>query len=223
MVRESQRLAVCSGQARTHVEDLRAGIHAGLTELHSSRDFYKEGETAAQQAETLALNIAIEANRLGGDARRIAEMASHLHRKLQAMHAVNRKGQALVQRIERQVEPWAADADQAYHAFDDVRDATHLLGRHIRGTTETLLGQAKLIQSLNQDLGIGVPAPPAAPAKIDDDTETASAPTAHPLEPPALPDPLPPIDDRERSPKLVRKVRVAIHSQRRKIRGRKSA
>jgi hypothetical protein len=204
MVRESQRLAVCSGKARNHVSDLRNHIHSGITELHESRDFYKNGETIASRAETLALNMAIEANRLGGDARRIADMATELHRRLQALHAVNRKGQALIQRIERRIEPWATDADLAFHAFDDVKDATLLLGKHIRSTTETLVNQAKLIQGLNRDLGTGETV--AKPVPLRPSTST-------------LPAPLPPLSGQGQKPRIARKIRAF----QRKIRHRKSA
>jgi hypothetical protein len=222
MVREAQRLAVCTGRARHHVHELRENIHAGLNELHESRDFYKEGENIASRAETLALNMAIEANRLGGEARRIADMATELHRRLQALHAVNRKGQALVQRIERRIEPWATDADLAFHAFDDVKDATQLLGTHIRSTTESLLSQAKMIQGLNQELGAheieAKPSPSKAKRIQGDKVAATSAPGLH-SGTPRLPDPLPPIDEKGTKPRLARKIRVL----QRKIRHRKSA
>jgi hypothetical protein len=235
MVRESQRLAVSSARARDHVTELRAQIHASINGLHDSRSFYQEGESIAARAESLALNMAIEANRLGGDARRIADMATELHRSIQALHAVNRKGQALVQSVERQVEPWAMDADLAFHAFDEVRDATQLLGTHIRSTTESLLTQAKLIQGLNRELDPAAAqatpahAPPSEPAQVEAKGGKAGAsggPTTaltiagQPRGLPRLPDPLPPIDDKaSKQPRIARKLKILG----RKIRQRKSA
>lgn len=219
MVRQSQRLAVSSGRSRTLVGDLREKIHAGLTELHDSRDFYKEGERIATRAETLALNMAIEANRLGGDARRIAVMATELHRSLQALHAVNRKGQALVQSLEIKVEPWATDADLAFHAFDDVKHATELLGQHIRSTTESLLDQARLIQGRNRELGPAgndVPVVPstsqvavAAQAELSV-VESGSRSANDSI--PALPAPLPPIQDVRRKT-ILTQIRQIRHVQ----------
>jgi hypothetical protein len=220
MVRQSQRLAACTGRSRELVRELRSKIHGGLTELHESREFYKEGETIAARAETLALNMAIEANRLGGDARRIADMATELHRRIQALHSVNRKGQSLIQRLERRIEPWSTDADLTFHAFDDVKDATDLLSRHIRSTTESLMGQAKLIQGLNQELGAHEPvaAPKAivaveeasrptvvaAPTPAAVQSVPAAAQTSHP---PQLPEPLPPLEESEPKP-LFRRMRA---------------
>ena len=199
MVRQSQRLAASSGKSRGLVGELRDKIHDGINGLRDGRQFYQDGESIAARAESLALNAAIEANRIGGDARRIADMATELHRCIQSLRAVNRKGQALVQSFERHIEPWATDADIAYHAFDDVKDATEHLSRHIRSTTETLLGQARLIQSLNQELGAPqASAPPPTPRE--------SAPAAVPLPSPGLPEPLPPLEDKVKTP-LLEKLR----------------
>jgi hypothetical protein len=221
MVRQSQRLAAGAGRSRGLVEGLRSRIHEGLTELHGSREFYREGENIAARAEQLALNIAIEANRLGGDARRIADMASELHRRIQALHGVNRKGQALVQSLERRIEPWTTDADLAYHAFDEVRDATQLLGQHIRSTTESLLGQARLIQGLNQELGMqesqpeprrealaAQPEPTPASVPVPMPVAAPEAPQASSAGQPRLPDPLPPLLDESEPKPLFRRIRA---------------
>jgi hypothetical protein len=210
MVRQSQRLAASSGRSRQLVGELRGKIHEGINELHGSRQFYQEGESIAARAEGLALNAAIEANRLGGDARRIADMATELHRCIQQLRTVNRKGQALVQRVEKQIEPWATDSDLAFHAFDDVKEATETLSRHIRSTTETLVGQAKLIRDLHQELGTGedmsspASAPESLPAPRDEDEPVEPTITASNVQ--RLPDPLPPIEEREKKP-LLRKIR----------------
>jgi hypothetical protein len=159
MVRQAQRLAVSSHRARDRVGDLRMKIHAGLHELHDTRKTFTDVDTVAARAETLASEATSEAIRLGPNGKRIAELTSDIHRCLVAMRAANRKSQEMVANLEKKIEPWSTDADEAFHSFDEVKDATQALGKHIRGTTETLLGQAKLIQGLNLELNGGAPTP----------------------------------------------------------------
>jgi hypothetical protein len=200
MVRQSQRLAASAGKSRQLVGELRTKIHGGLNELHESRQFFQEFEAAAAKAEGLALSAMIEATRIGGDAMRVSDMAKEVHRCVQAMREATKKGQSMLVRMERKIEPWAMDSDLAYHAFDDVKEATDTLSQHIRATTETLIGQAKMIQSLHNDLGdptvstVGqreVGAPPPAPV-------AAVIESIHRQ----LPAPLPPIEEQEKKPFL---------------------
>lgn len=173
MVRQSQRLAVTSGRSRALVGELRGKIHLGLTELNGSRKALEEADALAARAEALARDAVTEARRAGGgDPRRLAALTDEIRDCAQLMRLAAQSGQAAVASLERSVEPWATDADVAYHAFDEVKDATDNLSRHIRGTTETLIGQAKLIQSLNYGIreAPGSAEVPAANAAIVENT-----------------------------------------------------
>jgi hypothetical protein len=206
MVRQSQRLAACAGKARDLVGNLRTSIHSGLNEVHESRQWFRDAEATAHRADGLALSVVIEANRMGQDAKPIADMATELHHCIEKMRALNKKSAALVARLEKKVEPWTRDVDQAFHAFDDVKDATDILSRHIRSTTETLIGQAKLIQSLHQDLG-EVSVVTTLPSST-----VAAAASSESGEAKQLPEPLPPIKEKVKLPRkasgspLLRKI-----------------
>ena len=184
MVRQSQRLAVASGTSRALVGELRTKIHSGLNDLHDGKKFFQAAEAAAAKAEGLALRATLDANRMGASGVAIGEMVGEIHKSIGAMRTALRQSQALVHKLEKQVEPWSTDADVAYHAFDDVQDATQILSHHIRQTTETLLGQAKLIQRLNQTLA----------EDIEDGNEPEQVrPQAPALALDSLPEPLPQI------------------------------
>ena len=214
MVRQSQRLAVSSGRARQQVSDLRAGIHAGLAQAHDSHKIFDDAEAAAALAEALMRRALAEAQSAGRDPKRMAELMAEIQRCVGILRDTSRKGQLLVHTIEKSIEPWATDADLAFHAFDEVKEATDSLSHHIRSTTETLIGQAKLIQSLNYGIreNPGESQTPGVTAAVDSDQnglrsialvapETAGAPGTK------LPEPLPPIQENSAKTHLFGKIR----------------
>ena len=145
-------------------------------------------------------------------------MASELHRRLQALHAISGKGQGA-----GSAHPGARSSrgrpTRTRHTTRSTTFAkpTPSARKTFEAPPESLLGQAKLIQSLNRDLGTDETARAAVPTPGQ-----AAVPAEKPAEPgrARLPDPLPPIDDQHPGkPKLVRQIKLL----KRKIRHRKSA
>ncbi|MGK5081994.1 hypothetical protein WDW37_01720 [Bdellovibrionota bacterium FG-1] len=174
MVRHSQRLATSSRKSQTLVGDLRGKIHAGLNTLHQERRTLLDAESAAARAEGLALRMALEANRVGDDAKPLLEIMNELHGCLNSMRSAARQNHGLLLKMEKQIEPWSTDADLAFHTFDEVAQATQALQTHIRGTTELLIGQARLHRELE----------PETPLVVDPGAEKYP-----------LPEPLPSLQD----------------------------
>lgn len=150
MVREAQNLAVSAGRSRESVSALRDGIHAEIEHMREGREAIQELEQIALLAETAALNLVIEAGRLGLDGKQASVLSEELHRLVQRIRKLGGQADTRVSDLEKKLEPWSTDADLAFHAYDDVFRATQAMDTHIRNTTETLLGQAKLIQSIQK-------------------------------------------------------------------------
>jgi hypothetical protein len=153
MVREAQNLAVAAQASRGSLEQLRERIHGGIREVRDARTSLNEAEHATLIAEVLALNLMIAAEKSGDDSTRgLGETAEELHRSIQKVRKLHFKSDAFMGKVELGLEPMATDADLAYHAYDGVFGSAEKMQAHIKKTTETLLGQAKMIQNLNGDL-----------------------------------------------------------------------
>ena len=152
MLKQAQHLAKSASKSREVVGNLRQRIHSGIEEMRDARSALKEAEQAITQAEVNALNLVIEAARLGDTGRHLSTMVEDFHRTIRKVRTLTQKGEGAVGRLELQIEPWATDADEAYHSYDAVFEATQNMDEHIRKTTESLIGQAKLIQSMNTGL-----------------------------------------------------------------------
>ncbi len=194
MVRQAQRLAQHAMRTQKFVGDLRENIHTGLTRIHDSGKLFDGADQISSRAESVALSAMIEANRIGGEASRIAAMAEELHRAILKLRDINHQGKTLILDIEKQIEPWSTDADVAFHSYDEVRETAQVLSAQITKTTASLVGQAKLIQALH----VEVDGPDAAP------TNTKNVKTAAPASAPAnapeaaeFPAALPPLDGDE--------------------------
>jgi len=152
MLKEAQKLAVAAASSRDALGQLRDRIHMGLTDLHQGRQALKEADAPATQAEVIALNLVIEAAKLGDHGKHFSRMAEDLHRLVQKVRKITQRNEKVVAGLEVEMEPLATDADLAFHSYDDVFSATQGMDAHIRKTTETLVDQAKLIKSVNSDL-----------------------------------------------------------------------
>ena len=149
MVREATLLTRAVGKSRDTVSSLRENIHARINEIHQARKVFSDAKALTAEAEKTALSIAIEANRLGPDGNRVAELAQSLHSAVKRLLQINQSAETSIIRVQQELEPWATDADVSFHAYDDVFRASESLNASIRKTTQALLGQAKLIQNLN--------------------------------------------------------------------------
>jgi hypothetical protein len=155
LVREARDITTAAAESQKSLSSLRSRVHVGIRELHDTRLALKEVGDSAVQAEITALNLVVEASQKENDARRLAEMAETLHQIASRMRDLNQRSEAALGRIELQIEPMSVDADRAHHSFDDLFRHTREMDAHIRQTTETLIGQARMVQNLSAELGAG--------------------------------------------------------------------
>ncbi len=147
MVREAQALAGVSSRARGHVGNLRDRVHGGLEEVHQLRLRSKDVLKAGQEAETIALNLVIEATRLGEKGKPLGSMAESLYRFVQQMRKLGDMADGISASLEQQLEPMSLDADQAHHIFEELPQCVSTLDQSVRKSTDALVAQAKIVQS----------------------------------------------------------------------------
>ena len=152
LVKNAQQLAAATGKSRRTITTLRDDIHSKINDMKKAREHLIEAEEIAAVTETHALNAVIEATRLGDPGKHIAEVSEELHKLVQKFRSLSRKSDTLVQQLEFKLEPWSTNADQAFHSYDDVHKTTEELDGTISKTTDSLMNQAKLVQTLSQRL-----------------------------------------------------------------------
>jgi regulator of replication initiation timing len=145
MVRHATKLALAASQSRQSLSSLRERIHGGLTKLHETMHVLRETQQALINAETVAQSAVTEANRLGMDAKHLAETIARLQKLLQHTTALQETVELDVHSLELELEPWATDSDMAFHVYDDLFATTRELNESISDVTGAILEQAKLL------------------------------------------------------------------------------
>lgn len=152
MIRSAHSLTLAAAKSHSSVDELRSRVHGEIEEVRQLRRALKETIETAKKAEVVALNLVIEATRMGEQGGRVAEMTPELHQLVKSVYKQAEGSDLAALDLERRLEPMATDADVAYHAFDELFQTTRGMDGQIRKTTEQLISQAKLIQSANLKL-----------------------------------------------------------------------
>jgi hypothetical protein len=155
MVRQANLLTGAASRSRMAVEALRGRIHGNLTKMHDARKSLRDCAGLIEKGERDALSAVLEANRLGEAGKPLVGALEELHALLRALSAARIESEGTVLELEKSLEPWATDADVAYHSYDPVFDAAREMGVHIRRTTESVIEQNRLLLEL--DTGVLAP------------------------------------------------------------------
>ena len=145
-VREAHSLALQVAESRKNVSTLRDRIHTGINQIRAGKASLQTAARASAQTEVIALNVVLEASRLGEPGKSLGKMAEELHLRVQRLKKLIEDGEDAASQIELCIEPMATDADIAFHAYADVGKTTEALDSHIRSTTQAMLAQSKIMQ-----------------------------------------------------------------------------
>ncbi len=158
LVNETKELENSAKHSHSTIATLRKRVHAELATIHESRRILQQTQKITTQLEKMALDNLLK----NEDAQENPShnMANQLHRTAQALRKISEKNATVLQRVEVELEPWAMDADVAYHAYKDVSRTTTDLNIKMRKAAETLLDQAKLMQALRSETQIANPSRP---------------------------------------------------------------
>ncbi|MGK5087805.1 hypothetical protein WDW86_09620 [Bdellovibrionota bacterium FG-2] len=159
LVKDTRELENSAKHSHSTIATLRKRVHAELATIHESRRILQQTQKITVQLEKMALDNLLKVNE--NENSPTQNIANQLHRTAQALRKVSEKNATVLQRVEVELEPWAMDADVAYHAYKDVSRTTTDLNIKMRKAAETLLDQAKLMQTLRAEAQN--PTPPRPP------------------------------------------------------------
>ncbi len=151
-LRQAQALANAAGKSRVHVVSLRERVHKGLRGVQEMRAPSKELLVKGQHAETVALNLVIEATRVGEKGKGLGAMAEELYRHVQELRKFGASADELSAALEQDLQPMVTDADQAYTSFEDLPKTIIQINRNVNKSMEAMVAQAQLIQESRQQL-----------------------------------------------------------------------
>ncbi len=152
-LRAVHHLANSVSKSRETLGTLRERIVSETHELQDARHSLQEAGEMGSQAEALALNLVIAANRMGEGGKELTGMIEELHGVIQKLRQLNQKNETTIQNIEAQVQPWATDMDIAFQFYEDVFNTLQEMNGGIEKTSASLGNQVKHIQSFTSEVG----------------------------------------------------------------------
>ncbi len=183
LVRQAQRLAISSGRSRDAITQLKSGLAAGILYIDENQEIFEEAEEAAARAEGLSLSLAIEADRMRPEDSRISDLVTDLHACIAEMRECMRRAQSLVEGTQKNLEPCTNQVDEAFRAFDEVRDASLSLDIHITSTTTAIREHVQDLKTLEFEA-----------MQVDPESQEAHQEDKSSV---PLPEPLPPLEERK--------------------------
>ena len=152
LLKEAHHLTEIAVKSRDAVGALRDKLHLNLSSVDAGRKSLREAQQGFMQSETVVLNMINEATRLGAPGSPILKMANELHAQLRTTTEKIRVSEKAVRQIQVEMEPWCADADEAYHTYDDFFESTKKLSSHAKETTQSILDHSKMMKSLRESV-----------------------------------------------------------------------
>jgi hypothetical protein len=131
---QARRIAAAATRSHRKVDSLRTGLHQSLNRLHFS----------ARKIE-VALARVTELERSSG-----AGLGPEKARVLAPVQEALRETAREVREVQRAVEPWCNDADEAYHAFAELGVAAGAMDEQLPRARDLLVEQARILQRLGK-------------------------------------------------------------------------
>jgi hypothetical protein len=148
----SDQLILETKKSRSSVASLRESLHQNLNAIHESAAEAKGALEIHLRIQKTLARLAAEIREQNGDSSPLLAPILEMQLLQKDLLAVNHKTALSLRSLDRTLEPWTLDVDQAYHSFEQAFSASENVKAHARKTSESLVGQAKLINLLNYKL-----------------------------------------------------------------------
>ena len=152
LIKEARNIVIAATQSRKITAQLKKDLAREFEEVKTSRVSLIDFDRHAVQSESITLNLVIEASRLGDEGKKLGKMCEELHSLIKKMRAQNLLSEASVARIADHFEPLIAEAEQAFHSYEEVFKATKGMDAYIQSTSAGLLDQAKQFGKLRKQM-----------------------------------------------------------------------
>ena len=140
----ARSIAVASAKTHQHVTVLRDGVHIEIDRLRESQALSAESQQFIDHLEVISLNLVIEGK---------SQLAEQLHPLIRQLRQSVRASQLTLRDLELQLEPWATDADLAFHTFTEVENAAKGMDDQLPAVKAAMIELAKLLQRTNDEAG----------------------------------------------------------------------
>ena len=120
LIKEARNIALAATQSRRITMQLKKDLAKEFEEVKMSQKSLLDFDRHAVQSESITLNLVIEASRLGDEGKKLSKMCEELHSLIKKMRAQNLLSESSVARIAVQFEPLIAEAEQAFHSYEEV-------------------------------------------------------------------------------------------------------
>jgi hypothetical protein len=145
VVRNAHLMAVRSGKIRIGLQGIQSSIATEMERIHDAQvRTRKQIEKPFSEAEVLALNLVLEAGRLGAKGAGLAAAADQLHKQFSRLRKISEQGADELAKIEQALEPIAAATARTVEVVSEVVKASHELGTPLKKTTESLGEYSKI-------------------------------------------------------------------------------
>ncbi len=134
----ARQIAVASAKTHSHVADLRDGLHIEIDRLRESQALSAESQQFIDHIEAIALNLVIEGK---------STLGEQLHPLIRQLRQSVRSSQLTLRDLELQLEPWATDADLAFHTFAEAEAAAKGMDEQLPAVKAAMIEHAKLLQT----------------------------------------------------------------------------
>jgi hypothetical protein len=173
LLRGEQMLMKSAADAHGLLAALEAKIQDQLHGIQEVQRSHWDHAQMLKRAETLTLSAVIEASRLGPGGKRLSEINEELHRLMLKKQELIQAGGDGLESAAQSMEDWAEDARKASEMMVTLFGASRAIGEQLKGTTDTVMTQAKLMKELNIQLSQDFPM--KLRTKLDDDDSGSSS------------------------------------------------
>lgn len=154
VIRNAKEITVAAATSHKTIESLRLKVHGRLNELSDCRVELAKALKAATQAEVDGLNVIIESNRIGEKGTSLGKLCEKIHQSAQSMRLTVEAVEQKIQNAEKEIEPLAMDLDQATQEFAEIFKTASNMDTPIKKASESMVAQAKWIQSARAPMPI---------------------------------------------------------------------
>ncbi len=179
LLRDEQMLMKSAADTHALLAALDAKINDQLQAVQEAQRAHWDHAQMLKRVETLTLSAVIESSRLGPGGKRLAEINEELHRLVSKKQELIQSSGEGLEASAQGMEDWAEDVRKASEMMITLFGATRSIGDGLKGTTETVMSQAKLMKELNIQLSQELPT--KLRTKLDDPeegSESGSVPSA---------------------------------------------
>jgi hypothetical protein len=152
LLRQAHSLTVAAVNSQGVIEALKEWIPSGESRIRMSRVSLNELDKQLRQAEAVALSLEVEASKSPFTTPQYARTLGSFRGVVQKARRLGKESESVLKLLESEFSAASKDVEYALRARDDIFKASQEISVQITKTTDTILGQSRVIENLKGDL-----------------------------------------------------------------------